>query len=146
VDSPSGHERVLAEQGGVLASRRSATVQALDALAKQQRASADTIKQWAKSVAVEAEFQGQLLDKIEALYAGIEDGIRAQAPASSQGVGGVLADPVLDELQDLGISRPDPDRGHVNGGLVHEVSLKPADRYGLTLFPRSRTSSSLRAR
>jgi hypothetical protein len=86
---------------GVLASRGSATVQALDALGKQQRASADTIRQWAKSVAAEAEFQGQLLDKIEALYAEIEDGIHAQAPASSQSMGGVLADPVLDELQDL---------------------------------------------
>ena len=86
---------------GVLASRGSATVQALDALGKQQRASADAIRQWAKSVAAEAEFQGHLLDKIEALYTEIEDGIRAQAPASSQGVGGVLADPVLDKLQDL---------------------------------------------
>ena len=28
-------------------------------------------------------------------------GIRAQAPASSQGMGGVLPDPVLDELQAL---------------------------------------------
>jgi hypothetical protein len=86
---------------GVLASRGSATVQALDALGKQQRASADAIRQWAKSVAAEAEFQGQLLDKIEALHAEIQDGMRAQAPASSQGVGGALADPVLDKLQDL---------------------------------------------
>ena len=42
---------------GVLASRGSATVQALDALGKQQRASADAIRHWAKSVAAEAEFQ-----------------------------------------------------------------------------------------
>jgi hypothetical protein len=142
VDSPSGHERVLAEQGGVLASRRSATVQALDALAKQQRASADTIKQWAKSVAAEAEFQGQLLDKIEALYAGIEDGIRAQAPASSQGVGGVLADPVLDELPDLLLGTV----GRKPAATEWDAALKPADRSGLSLFPRSRTSSSFRAR
>jgi len=86
---------------GVLASRGSATVQVLDALGKQQRASADAIRQWAKSVAAEAAFQGHLLDKIEALYAEIEGGISAQAPASSQGVGGMLADPVVDELQDL---------------------------------------------
>jgi hypothetical protein len=86
---------------GVLASRGSATVQVLDALGKQQRASADAIRQWAKSVAAEAEFQGHLLDKTEALYAEIEDGIRDQAPASSQTVGGALADPVLDKLQDL---------------------------------------------
>jgi hypothetical protein len=86
---------------GVLASRGSGTVQALDALGKQQRASADAIRQWAKSVAAEAEFQGRLLGKTEALYTELEDEIRAQAPASSQGAGGVLSDPVLDELHDL---------------------------------------------
>jgi len=86
---------------GVLASRGSGTVQALDALSKQQRASADAIRQWAKSVAAEADFQQRLIGKIEALYAELEGGIRAQAPASSQGTGGVLSDPVLDELRDL---------------------------------------------
>jgi PIN like domain len=65
---------------GVLASRGSGTVQVLDALGKQQRASADAIRQWAKSVAAEAEFQDRLLGKIEALYTELEDGIRAQAP------------------------------------------------------------------
>jgi hypothetical protein len=86
---------------GVLASRGSGTVQALDALSKQQRASADAIRQWAKSVAAEADFQERLIGKIKTLYAELEDGIRAQAPASSQGTGGVLSDPVLDELQAL---------------------------------------------
>jgi PIN like domain len=65
---------------GVLASRGSGTVQVLDALGKQQRASADAIRQWAKSVAAEAEFQDRLLGKIEALYTELENGIRAQAP------------------------------------------------------------------
>jgi len=35
------------------------------------------------------------------LYADLEDEIRAQAPASSTGAGGVLADPVLDQLRAL---------------------------------------------
>lgn len=86
---------------GVLASRGSGTVQALDALGKYQRASADAVRQWAKSVAAETEFQDHLLGKIEALYTELEDGIRAQAPASSQAVGRALSDPVLDELHDL---------------------------------------------
>ncbi len=85
----------------VLASRGSATVQTLDALGKQQRASSEAIRQWAKSVAADAAFQNQLLSKMEALYTEIEDGIRVHAPVSSQGVGGVLSDPVLVELQRL---------------------------------------------
>jgi RNase P/RNase MRP subunit POP5 len=63
---------------GVLASRGSGTVQALDALSKQQRASMDAIRQWAKSVAAEAHFQERLIGKIEALHAELEDAIRAR--------------------------------------------------------------------
>jgi len=51
----------------VIASRGAGTDQALNALGKQQRATQDAIRQWAKTVAVEARNQDHLLDKVNTL-------------------------------------------------------------------------------
>jgi PIN like domain len=85
----------------VVASRGAGTDQALNALGKQQKATEDAIRQWAKTVAVEAQHQHQLLDKVSALYSELEREIRAHAPSTQRVMVGAASEPVLRQLQDL---------------------------------------------
>jgi hypothetical protein len=86
---------------GVIASRGAGTDQALAALGRQHRAVEDTIKQWAKTVAVEAAYEDQLLAKVNELYSELEQGIRAHAPAAQKVMVGSGSEPVLRQLQVL---------------------------------------------
>jgi predicted nucleic acid-binding protein len=86
---------------GVLASRGAGTTQALDALAKQQRAATDAIRQWAKTVAVEASYEDQLLSKVDALHNELEHEIQTHAPAVSKASTGTASEPVLGRLEEL---------------------------------------------
>jgi len=85
----------------VIASRGSGTDHALNALGKQQKATEDAIRQWAKAVAVEAQHQDQVLDKVNALYSELEREIRAHAPSVQRVMVGAASEPVLRQLQDL---------------------------------------------
>lgn len=85
----------------VIASRGAGTDQALNALGKQQKATVDTIRLWAKTVAVEAQYQGELLGKVSALYSELEREIRAHAPSTQRVMVGAASEPVLRQLQDL---------------------------------------------
>ena len=86
---------------GVLASRGAGTDQALAALSKQQRATSDTIQQWAKTVAIDAADRESLLDKVAALHASLESEIRTHAPGAPAVVGGPGGEPVLGQLEAL---------------------------------------------
>ena len=85
----------------VIASRGAGANQALNALAKQQKATEDAIRQWAKTVAVEAQHQDRLLGKVNALYSELEREIRAHAPSTQRVMVGAASEPVLRQLQDL---------------------------------------------
>ena len=85
----------------VIASRGAGTDQALNALGKQQRATEDAIRKWAKAVAVEARHQDDLLDKVNTLYTELEQEIRAHAPSTQKVMVGAASEPVLRQLQDL---------------------------------------------
>ena len=86
---------------GVLASRGAGTDQALAALGKQQRATSDTIQQWAKTVAIDAADRESLLEKVATLHAILESEIRARAPGAPAVVGAAGAEPVLRQLEEL---------------------------------------------
>jgi hypothetical protein len=86
---------------GVLASRGAGTDQALAALSKQQRATTDTILQWAKTVAIDNTERDNLLQKVAALHADLESKIRLHAPSAPAVVGGAASDPVIQQLQPL---------------------------------------------
>lgn len=86
---------------GVLASRGASTDQALAALGKQQRATSDTIQQWAKATAIESGDRDSLLEKIAALHIALEGEIRAHAPSAPAVVGGAVSEPVLVQLESL---------------------------------------------
>jgi hypothetical protein len=85
----------------VIASRGAGTDQALNALGKQQRATEDAIRQWAKTVAVEAPHQDNLLGKVNTLYTELEQEIRARAPSTQKVMVGAASEPVLRQLQEL---------------------------------------------
>lgn len=84
---------------GVLVSRGAGTDQALTALSRQQRATTEAIRQWAKTVAVEVRYENHLVAKVDALYADLEKEIRAHAPAASDAASGTASEPVLQELE-----------------------------------------------
>src|SRR6266508_7012977 len=86
---------------GVLTGRGSGTEQALAALAKQQRATADTLNQWAKMVAIEATDRDTLHAKVERTYAEVEDTIKAHAPSVPSVAYATSNEPVLRELEKL---------------------------------------------
>jgi len=85
----------------VLANRGAGTQQALAALSKQQRATSDTIQQWAKTVAIETADRDSLLDKVAALHASLEGEIRIHAPGASAAVGTLGEEPVLAQIEAL---------------------------------------------
>jgi len=86
---------------GVLTGRGSGTEQALAALAKQQRATADILNQWAKMVAIEATDRDTLHAKVERTYAEVEDTIKAHAPSVPSVAYATSNEPVLRELEKL---------------------------------------------
>lgn len=86
---------------GVLASRGAGTDQALAALSKQQRATSDTILQWAKTVAIDNTERDNLLQKVNALHTDLEGKIRSHAPSAPAVVGGALSEPVVQQLETL---------------------------------------------
>lgn len=85
----------------VIASRGAGTDQALNALGKQQRAAEEAIRQWAKTVAVEARYQDHLLAKVNTLYAELEQEIRTHAPSAQKVTVSAASEPVLRQLRDL---------------------------------------------
>jgi PIN like domain len=85
----------------VMASRGAGTDQALTALSKQQRATSDTIKQWAKTIAIETSDRDRLLDRVTDLYAELESEIRKYAPAAPTVVSSTVSEPVLRQLEKL---------------------------------------------
>jgi hypothetical protein len=86
---------------GVLVSRGAGTDQALATLSRQQRATTDAIRQWAKTVAVEARYERYLMEKVDALHADLEKEIRAHAPTAPDATSGTASEPVLRELEVL---------------------------------------------
>src|SRR5262249_54629203 len=86
---------------GVLASRGAGTDQALAALSKQQRATSDTIFQWAKTVAIDNTERDNLLQKVDAVHADLESKIRSHAPSGPAAVGGTTSEPVIQQLETL---------------------------------------------
>jgi hypothetical protein len=99
---------------GVLASRGAGTDQALAALSKQQRATSDTLQQWAKTVAIDTADRDSLLDKVAALHASLESEIRAHAPSTPAVVGATGGEVVLAQLEALladkaGVAPPQAD-------------------------------------
>lgn len=85
----------------VLASRGAGTDQALAALGKQQRATSDTIQQWAKTIAIEARDRDGLLERVASLHADLEKEIRAYAPTSPTVVSSAAREPVLGRIEAL---------------------------------------------
>src|SRR6266536_894100 len=85
----------------VIASRGAGTDQALNALGKHQRATEDTIRQWGKTVAVEARHQDHLLSKVNTLYAELDLEIRTHAPSTQKVMVEAASEPVLGQLQEL---------------------------------------------
>jgi PIN like domain len=86
---------------GVLASRGAGTDQALAALGKQQRATSDTIQQWAKTVAIDTADRDRLLGKVAALHTSLESEIRVHAPSAPAVVGALGGEPVLPQIEAL---------------------------------------------
>jgi len=86
----------------------------LAALSKQQRATSDTLQQWAKTVAIDTADRDSLLDKVAALHASLESEIRAHAPSTPAVVGTTGGEVVLAQLEALlagkaGVAPPQAD-------------------------------------
>jgi hypothetical protein len=86
---------------GVLASQSAGTNQALAALSKQQNASSDAIKQWAKTVAIEASYQDNLNQRVVNFYNSLQEEIRTHAPGAHKVASDRGFDPVLRQLEEL---------------------------------------------
>lgn len=85
----------------VLASRDTAASQALDALAKQHRATEAALLQWAKATAIDISAHDALLEKVGQLHNDLEAAIQSHAPASLDIGAGARAEPVLLRLEQL---------------------------------------------
>jgi hypothetical protein len=86
---------------GVLVSRDASSQEALIALRKQQRATAEAIHQWAKTIAIEPAERDILIEKTAALHTELEQIIRSHAPGASKAVSSASEEPILQKLEAL---------------------------------------------
>ena len=91
---------VLAYRLRVIASRGAGTDQALNALGKQQTATEDAIRQWARMWLWKHDTR-TLAGKVKTLNAELEQEIRTHAPSTQKVMVGAASEPVLGQLQEL---------------------------------------------
>jgi hypothetical protein len=85
----------------VITSRSASMEQTLTALTKQQHATAETIRQWAKVIAMEPPRRGRLQERIAGLYEELRAEITAHAPPVVTTASAAATEPVLGRLEIL---------------------------------------------